>query len=243
MHSRIRTIPIVLNHALWLVIFVLFAAGLTLGQSAVFTIPSTDIQEAKTFYLEGDLFAHFDDYPNGGFQSYGPTVIFGATKKLEIGANLFFLRDEAGTSAEFQPNLKWKPVKDSENGVAFTVGAIGFIPLNEASGTRSTVQVYANLSKTFKSLNEMRLTGGVYQMIRAESDFGAKTGVLVGLEQPLSKRARLLFDWYSGRNRFGYASVAMDVDVKETQNFGIGYSFGNSGRGNNYFTAYYGFTF
>ncbi len=230
------------GRALWAMTLIITASWVTCGQSAVFTIPSTDIQEEKTIYLEADLFAHFDTYPNGGFQSYGPTVVYGARKNLEIGANLFFLRDESGTSAEFQPNVKWKPFKDN-NGVAFTVGAIAFVPLDEVSGTKTSVQVYANLSKAIESLRGMRVTGGVYQMIRPDADFGAKTGAIVGLEQPITKRATLLFDWYSGRNRFGYASVALGVDVTETQNFGVGYSFGNSGRGNNYFTAYYGLTF
>ena len=223
---------------------VLIAGSLvTCAQSSVFNIPSTDTQPRKTLYLEADMFAHFDSYQNGGFQSYGPAIIYGVRNDFEIGVNFYYSREESKSTAELQPNIKWKTYENQKKGVAVSVGAIAFIPLNRATGRRPTALLYANASKTFESANGMTLTAGIYQMIRPESDFGTKTGAILGVHQPITKKMSLLVDWSSGNNRFGYSTVGLGYEVSESQYFGIGYSFGNSGRGNNYFTAFYGFTF
>jgi hypothetical protein len=102
---------------------------------------------------------------------------------------------------------------------------------------------YANVSKTFKSAKGIRLTGGVYTIAGAEPDFGSKSGFTIGLEQPVTSKFTILADWSSGNNRFGYSTVGASYQVTKKQLLGVGYSFGNLGRGNNYLTAFYGFTF
>lgn len=218
-------------------------AFVTSAQSSIFNIPSTDTQPKKTLYLETDLFAHFDAYQNGGFQSYGPAIIYGVRKDLEIGVNLYYSREESKSTVELQPNIKWKAYENQKTVVSVSFGAIAFVPVNRAAGTRPTALLYANASKTIESASGMRLTGGIYQMLNTEQDFGTKTGAILGVQQPITKKMSLLADWYSGKNRFGYSTVGLGYEVSESQYFGIGYSFGNSGRGNNYFTAFYGFTF
>jgi hypothetical protein len=98
---------------------------------------------------------------------------------------------------------------------------------------------YANVSKTFKSAKGIRLTGGVYTIAGAEPDFGSKSGFTIGLEQPVTSKFTILADWSSGNNRFGYSTVGASYQVTKKQLLGVGYSFGNLGRGNNYLTAFY----
>ena len=231
--------------SLWMFSTVLLYGGVlvTSAQSFIFNVPSTDTQPVNTIYIEADLFAHFASYPNGGFQKFGPLTVYGLRKNVEIGVNFYYDREENKRALELQPNIKWKAYNGDKKGVAVSVGTIAFIPLNKAAGTRPTAMVYANGSKTIQSAKGMRLTGGIYQWINTEQNFGTKTGVMLGLEQPITKKMTLLVDWFSGKNRLGYSSVGFGYHESKSQYFGIVYSFGNSGRGNNYFTAFYGFTF
>lgn len=225
-------------------LFCLIIVGpiVTPSQSSIFNTPSTDTQVEKTFYLEADYFAHFASSQNGGFHSAGPSIVYGLRKDLEIGVNFYYLREDGNTTTEIQPNIKWKVYENKKNGIAVSAGAIGFIPLSNASGTSPSAMIYLNASKTIDRANGLKVTGGIYQMINSEHD-ETKTGLMIGLQQPITKKLSLLADWSSGNNRFGYSSAGFGYEVNRSQYFGMGYSFGNSGRGNNYFTAFYGFTF
>lgn len=118
-----------------------------------------------------------------------------------------------------------------------------FVPLNDAAGNKTSAQFYANASKTFKSAKDMRLTGGIYTVAIGGDDFGTKTGVLVGIEQPVTERFTLLADWTSGKNRLGYSNVGFGYGIKKSQNLSVAYTFGNSGRANNFLSVFYGFNF
>ena len=64
---------------------------------------------------------------------------------------------------------------------------------------------YANASKKVSAFRGVRLTSGVYSVFGGGRGFGTKTGAMLGVEQPLTRRISLLADWYSGNNRLGYA--------------------------------------
>jgi hypothetical protein len=108
----------------------LAAAALLLGclsaiaaaQTAIFNIPSTETQEAKKLYLEGDFYTHIAPYADGGFHSYSPVLIYGVSKQVEVGANLVYERGEGDATLEFQPNAKWKFFEREEAGLAASVG-------------------------------------------------------------------------------------------------------------------------
>ena len=80
-------------------------------------------------------------------------------------------------------------------------------------------------------------------MANTEQDFGTRTGALVGLEQPITDKLTLLADWTSGKNRFGYSNIGFGYGIKKSQNLSVAYTFGNSGRGNNFLSVFYGFNF
>jgi hypothetical protein len=212
------------------------------SQSAIFNIPSTDTQPDKTAYIEADLFSHFGSYRNGGFQIFGPFTVYGLKNNIEIGANLYVSRSSGSTTVELQPNAKWRYYENRKTGIAASVGTLVLVPLNKAAGLRPSVMLYANVSKRIESAKGMRLTGGVYGWAGTQLGFGTKLGVQLGLEQPLSAKTTIMGDWSSGKNRIGYGSLGLGHQVNEKQYIGAGYSLGNYGRGNNYFTVFYGFT-
>ena len=212
-------------------------------QSSIFFVPSTDTQEKRNFYLSLESYAHFDKYERGGFQSYGPSIVYGVSKDVEVGINYYFTDDENGSASELQPTIKWRAYNNEKKGVAIAVGSVVFVPLNEVAGNKTSAMFYANASKTFKSAKEMRLTGGIYTVANGGDDFGTKTGVLVGIEQPITERFTLLADWTSGKNRLGYSNIGFGYGIKKSQYLAVGYTFGNSGRGNNFLSVFYGFNF
>jgi hypothetical protein len=225
------------------VTFALFSLGPTaLAQSGVFFIPSTDTQETKSLHVTLESYSHFAAYRNGGLQSYGPSIVYGLRKNVEVGVNYYFTYDADGGAHELQPNIKWKAYDNEKNGVAIAVGAVGFVPLNKKMGDRTTAQIYANASKTFSSANELRFTGGVYGVANAAGDYGTKSGVMLGVEQPITNKFKLLADWTSGKNSLGYSNLGFSLDVKKSQNLSIAYTIGNSGRRNNFLSIHYGFT-
>jgi len=220
-----------------------FGALITTAQTSIFFVPTTDTEAKKsvTVYLES--YAHFDSYANGGFQSFGPSVTYGVRDDLEVGVNYYFTRDENGKASELQPNIKWKAYGSDKNGVEMAVGSILYIPLNDVAGDRVSAMFYANASKTIGSANGLRLTGGIYTMANTEQDFGTKTGALVGIEQPITKKLSFLADWTSGKNRMGYSNIGFGYETTKSQYLTVGYTFGNSGRANNFLSVLYGFTF
>lgn len=215
-----------------------------LAQTTIFNIPSTDVLPKKLFYVEADFIAHFDKFSKGGFQTFGYRTVYGVRKNLEVGANFFYTRLGSVTAPkEFQANVKWRAYNNEKYGVAVTSGAIIFVPLNKSTGTRSAAMLYTNASKIIKGAKGMRLTGGIYTMVGAKREFGTKTGAIVGFEQPIRRRLSFIADWYSGKNRFGYAAAGFGYAVTKKQFLYTCYNFGNAGRANNALSIFYGYTF
>jgi hypothetical protein len=228
----------ILKIALALAAFGLSASA----QSGVFFIPSTDTLEKKSLHVTLEAYSHFAKYRNGGFQSYGPSIVYGLKKNVEVGVNYYFTYSEDGGAHELQPNIKWKAYESEKNGVAVAVGTVAFIPLNKNAGNRTTAQFYANASKKFSSARDLRLTGGVYGVANATAEYGSKAGVMIGLEQPITNKLKLIADWASGNNSLGYSNLGFSLDLKKSQNLSVAYTIGNFGRRNNFLSIHYGFT-
>ena len=237
-------IKFLINRCFFFGLLLIVANQTIAAQSTIFNIPSTDVVAEKTAYLEADFLAHFSSYEKGGFQSYGYRMNYGVRRNLEVGANFFYTRNGSKTAPkEFQPNVKWKTYSSEKYGIGVSTGAWAFVPLDKSAGDRVFGMLYSNVSKTVKPANGMRLTGGFYQIVGAKRDFGTRSGAMVGIEQPVIKRLSFLADWSSGNNRFGYAAAGFGLPVTKRQFLYAGYNFGNTGRANNYFSAFYGVTF
>jgi len=224
-------------------LFVLCSISAVSGQSTIFNIPSTDVMGEKRFYVEGDFIAHFDKWEKGGFQSFGYRTVYGFRKNFEAGVNFFYTRNGSNSPKEIQFNGKYKIFEKEKYGLAASTGVQFFVPLNKSAGRRAFGMYYANTSKTIKKTRETRVTGGFYTVFGAERDFGRKNGIILGVEQPLFGKLGGSLDWSSGKNRFGYATAGLSYSFTKKQFIQAGYNWGNSGRGNNALSVFYGVTY
>jgi hypothetical protein len=73
--------------------------------------------------------------------------------------------------------------------------------------------------------------------------------VILGYEQPLSKKISFVADWYSGKNYYGYFTPGLSITLPGNGLFNAGYSIGNDSWANSnatknrYVFLYYGITF
>jgi hypothetical protein len=223
---------------------ILLTAANAYGQTTLWNAPSTDVQTTGKTYAEADFFTHFAAADKGGFQSYGSRFVYGLRKKMEVGFNAFYTKaGDVSVPVEVQPNFKLQIFNDEAKGVAVSVGGMAYVPVNHRAGTDTFGLVYSTMSKKTKADHGPRLTGGFYQMIGRDKGLGARTGAIAGIEQPMFKRMSFVADWYSGKNRFGYAGGGLAFVVSKKSLLYAGYNVGNQGRGNNYFSVLYGYTF
>ncbi|MFM9905387.1 MAG: hypothetical protein ACKVQJ_12555 [Pyrinomonadaceae bacterium] len=209
----------------------------------IFNIPTADTPSRGTLSVEADFIAKPVRYSDGGYQTYGYRVAYGLSNKTEIGSNFYYTWDGIASTGQVEFSVKRKVYQNERLGLTVATGVVAFVPLKSRNGDRTAVMVYANASKTIKPLNGLSVTGGVYRIIGGSKTFGTRTGAMVGLVQPINGRFSFVADWFSGNNRLGYASAGINFNITKRQYLLAGYSFGNSGRGNNALAAYYGITF
>lgn len=226
-----------------LLALVCFAAGAAAAQTTIFNVPSADTQPRGSWGVEADLVTKPVRFRNGGFQTYGYRISYGAGNRTELGTNFYLTRSADLTIAQAEFSVKQNVYRSEKYGVSVSGGAVAFVPLRSRNGDRSAVLVYGNASKTVEPLNGLTITGGAYHVFRGSRDFGTRTGVILGAVQPIAKKFSFVADWYSGKNRLGYSSAGINYAISPRQYILSGYSFGNSGRGNNAFSTYWGYTF
>jgi hypothetical protein len=209
------------------------------GQSAIFNIPSADVTPQGSWGLEANFITKPVSYRDGGFQTYGYRMTHGLTHKTELGANFYLTRDESGTLGQVEFSVKRNLLHSEKHRVSVSAGGVAFVPLRSETD-KTAVMVYANARKTVEKLNGLEITGGAYHVSGGGRDFGTRTGAMLAVVQPLSERISFLADWSSGHNQLGYVSAGVNINLTKRQYLTTGYSFGNSGRGNNAFAAYYG---
>jgi hypothetical protein len=215
------------------------------AQSTLFNIPSTDVVAKKKVYLEFDFLIHFESHQSGGFQAYVPRAVVGVGKRTEVGVNVAFLDTLAPDQpVELQPNVKHQFYQNEKAGVTVSGGGILYLPVSNRVGTDSFGMVYTVVSKQVKGSHAPRFTGGAYGLVGRVDGSGTNGGAIVGYEQPIVPgRISFVADWFSGKNRFGYATPGVSITVSKTSLFYAGYSMGNQGRKNNALFLYYGITF
>lgn len=226
-----------------LITVVLGSAAVCFGQTTIFNIPTADTLPRGSWNLEFDFITKPVSYRDGGYQTYGYRAAYGVTNKTEVGGNFYYTRSGAPGYGQIEFSLKQNLYRNEKYGVNVSGGAVVVVPLRDRNVEKDAVVVYANASKTIEPLNGMTVTGGAYHVFGGSRDFGTKTGAMVGLVQPISNRVSFVADWFSGNNRIGYGSAGVNVNITKQQYLMTGWSFGNSGRGNNAFAAYYGITF
>ncbi len=213
------------------------------AQSTIFNIPTTDVVAKKKVYFEFDYIGHEEHLDKGGFHSFVPRVVVGVGKGVEVGLNVAATHSAVPTTVYAQPNIKWQFYANEDKGVATSVGAIAYTPLKDRKANDSFGLFYGNISKKFKGDYGTRFTVGGYGL--AGYDFAGldKGGAMVGVEQPLGKKASFVADWFSGKNGFGYVTPGLSFTLPKSSLFNVGYSIGNYGKKNNGLFLYYGITF
>jgi len=227
-----------------LVILTIAASAQVDAQSSLFNVPTSEVMEEGSAYIEADFDAHFAKYRNGGWQSYGVSAIYGLRKKTEIGLNAYLVRSADGLSpVEIQPNIKYRLYVNESLGVSVSTGAIAYIPVSKRFGRDAMASAYVVAGKKFKSEWSPRFSAGAYQLIGTKSGSGSTRGVLLGVEQPVHSRVVLIADWNTGKNRFGYSAAGVGITFTKKSYLYSAYYFGNEGRGNNSLGVYYGYSF
>ncbi len=229
-------------------IFLVSYLVLTIGssnisaQTTIFNIPSAETQSRGSWGIEADFITKPVSYREGGFQTYGYRVAYGVGNKTELGTNFYLTKGLGDTTGQIEVSLKQNIYRNEKLGVSVSGGTVVFVPVRPTNGDKTAIMVYANANKEIEQLNGLTLTGGVYHVFRG-NNFGTRTGVMAAAVQPIAKKFSFVADWYSGKNRLGYSSAGINYQITTRQYLLSGYSFGNSGRGNNAFAAYYGYTF
>jgi len=213
------------------------------AQSTVFNIPSTDVQSPGKVYLEADFMIHFGSLREGGYQEYGSRLVVGLPGNMEVGINGFYTRAEPAEPIEIQPNFKWQFYENEKKGLAFATGVLISTPVTRRSSGTTSAQIYLVGSKSFEGSYGPRVTFGGYRLVGSLDDDIDKNGVMLGLEQPLTKKISFVTDWSSGNNDYGYLVVGTGITLSPKSLLYTGYNFGNQGRGNNYLGIFYGYTF
>jgi len=219
---------------------VLTAAAAAYSQTTIFNIPSADTLDKDTVNIEADFLTKPVHYRNGGYQTYGYRLAYGLNNKTEIGSNFYLTWDGRHSIADIEFSLKRRLYGNKKLGFLFASGVTAFVPLRDTTGDWTSFMVYANGAKTFKKTYGTQVTGGVYHLLRGQRSLGTRTGAMLALVQPVHPRLNAVVDWFSGNNRFGYVSAGFTFFVTKRQYLTAGYSFGNSGRGNNALAVYYG---
>jgi hypothetical protein len=221
----------------------LLALSGTVAQSTVFNIPASDVQAPGKVYLEANFIMHYGGLRDGGYRTYGPRVVVGLPGNTEVGINAYYTRALPAEPIEIQPNFKWQFYADEKRGLAFATGVLFSIPITRRSLGTKSAQIYVVGSKAFNGSHAPRITFGGYRLVGSFDDDTDKTGVLLGYEQPITKKISFVTDWSSGNNDYGYVVAGTGITFSPRSLLYAGYNFGNQGRGNNSLGVFYGYSF
>ena len=250
-------------------LFVLTAQS-AFAQSTIFNIPSGDTVDKGKGYFEFDFLPQAPG-PDAGSRIYlfNPRVVVGGPHDTEVGVNIPAFHQGGGNAAcnlsstcgYIEPNFKWKFYKNDDEGLSFVTGALLHTPLNGKTTVAGVSQnetwglFYGNFTKKIKTGDYgPRISAGPYVVADSNlTDFtsvGAhRAGVILGYEQPLSKKVSFVADWYSGKNYYGYWTPGISITLPGNGLFNAGYSIGNDSWANSnatknrYVFLYYGITF
>ncbi|HKO97231.1 MAG TPA: hypothetical protein VJU86_09580 [Pyrinomonadaceae bacterium] len=226
-----------------LIAFLLMNWSNVAAQSTVFNIPATDVQSPGQVYLEANFIMHYGSIREGGYRNYGPRVVVGLPGNTEVGVNVYYTRALPAEPIDVQPNFKWQFYSNEETGLAFATGVLVSTPVTRRSLGTTSAQVYVVGSKTFSGFKDPRVTFGGYKLFGDFEDGTDKSGILLGYEQPITKKISFVTDWSSGNNDYGYLVVGTGITFSPKSLLYAGYNFGNQGRSNNSLGIFYGHTF
>jgi hypothetical protein len=206
------------------------------AQSTIFNVPTTDTVAKGKIHLEFEWKAQRPIL--GGFDRlnlFTPKAMVGITRNIEVGVNVPVHHDLLPDTVYLEPNVKWRFAASERKGLAVSAGALVNTPLSNLVFPDTYGQVYGNVSKQVgRSTYSPRFTGGAYGVLGTNWTWtGPKAGALIGYEQPLHEKIRIIADWRSGSNRVGYLTGGLSANIPGSGVVNAGYSWGNSSWSNN----------
>jgi hypothetical protein len=257
---------------LFVALLFVVAAQTAMAQSTIFNIPSGDTVDKGKAYFEFDFLPQAPGPDTGSTTFlYNPRLVVGGPHDTEFGVNFPTFHTSggnagctstAGTCGYIEPNFKWKYFKNDDEGLSFVGGALLHQPLNGRSTNAAGVQLnetwglfYGDFTKKIKTGDYgPRFSAGPYVVADSgKNDFtafnGHRGGVILGYEQPITKKISFVSDWYSGKNYYGYFTPGISITLPANGLFNAGYSIGNDSWANSnatknrYVFVYYGITF
>jgi hypothetical protein len=255
---------------LFVALLFVMTAQTAMAQSTIFNIPSGDTVDKGKAYVEFDFLPQAPG-PDAGSRTYlyNPRLVVGGPHDTEFGVNFptfhtgggnGLCTSTGGTCAYIEPNFKWKYYKNDDEGLSLVAGALLHQPLNgrvTVAGTQLNETwglFYGDFTKKIKTGNYgPRFSAGPYVVADSgKVDFGLnahRAGVILGYEQPVTKKISFVSDWYSGKNYYGYWTPGVSITLPANGLFNAGYSIGNDSWANSNATknrfvfVYYGVTF
>lgn len=216
----------------------------TLETNAQYSVWTTETLAKGETYVE--LNSSFKPNNQGEarrFSSFLPRVAHGVTRDFEVGVLMLGNVQPGADETTVSPMLKYRVYKNEKHAVSVSVGTNFYIPVKKRAYNFGS-QVYAQATKTFAKTGT-RVTAGSFVFTKnVAAEKAARGGVLMGVEQPITKRFGLAADWLSGKHDFGYATYGFYFRPTKRAVSYIGYSVGNSGakQGNHYVFANIGFS-
>jgi hypothetical protein len=183
--------------------------------STLITIPSTDIQAAKTWHLGMDTFVPMDGATSVPFADFGLT--YGITPRLEAGIDVI-----SPASNPLWLNAKFLVLTPDQSPVPVAVGVF-----NYGTNEPENQQVfYAVGSHAFPVA---RLTAGLWQASDSATAIGSEdSGIMLGLDRTIGPWW-FGADYMSGKSALGSINVGVGYALTERIGFIIGYDNYNAG--------------
>jgi hypothetical protein len=183
--------------------------------STLVFIPSTDVQQPKTWHFGLDTYFTFDRKATGNLVDTGLT--YGLPGRIEVG-----LDHVGGTNDPLMGNIKWQPVAERENAPAIAIGARN---LGGRENVLAGNLLYALVSKTFGRSGRFHLgfQHGEENRVGGDNDM-----FLVGWEKQLNPRWWAAVDYASGDSQFGAISPGVAYTFREHTSVMLGYQFYNN---------------
>ena len=210
------------------------------AQQTIFNVPSGDVLDKGKVYIELD--ASLRPFAPR-FSAFVPRVVVGAGHRIEVGLNLTGNIQPGADSTTLTPSVKWRVYDGGKNGWTLVLGDNVFFPLRNRTYDVGNYS-YAQLYKTFKSGTRIGL--GAYDFTAGVAAPGAnRAGGQFTFEHPVTKKATLAADWYTGNHAFGYLSAGGIFKPHPKVTLYTAYSLGNARirSGNHFFLIELGYNF
>ncbi|MBI4060569.1 MAG: hypothetical protein HY403_03995 [Elusimicrobia bacterium] len=229
-----------MNRLRWAILAAVLAAGPSVhAQQTIFNVPSADVLDSRSVYVESDWYAK--PWDSGAGRAAVTTIrgVVGLGRGLEGGVNIgsFDLLNESTPFADAA--LKWKPAAVQSDMGGLYVGTHAGVGL---SGAVRGVGRSLTYGAAYAKLGRLgtRIGAGPYYATRQV--FGAERGgALATVEQPTGVSGlTAAADWFSGRG--GYATPGV-IFNRAPLTWYLGYGFANSGREADVLTVELGITF